>query len=144
MNKYEKAILFKVQMLRVVSIILIILNLAAPLGLNFTWKFSLFQLLETFILIFGGLTSSGYFCINTYKEEEDVVIYEQNTSALLIAFTILRLLEFLYYFTVAKNTINFTMLLILTGLDLLYMIFLFIDKASYGYAVEKTEKILKE
>lgn len=134
MNRYEKSILFKLNVAKVLYVIVAIVNLAMPLYNDLKWTFSIFQLIVCVIWLFGMLAAIGIFCTNTHEIKGDVVIYEQNTSPVIIALGICRIIEAFYYYVFHQDEINWIAYGILIFIDLFYLIFILIDKANYEYA----------
>ena len=136
MNKYEKSIRAMPQILKVLFAIFCMLNLAIPLSNDGIWKFSVFQILICIIYFVGLLAGLGILITDTQVRKGDVEIYEQNTSPVIIGLGILRIIEGLFNFIFRRHSFNWKYFSFLIVIDLIYIMFLLIDKARYGYAKE--------
>lgn len=143
MNKYEKSILFVPQVIKILTLIVCIGNLVAPIYNGFRWHFSLFQIAISGVWIFAGMTATGKCCRNLHIVEDGVMLYEQNLSPVVILLGIIRIVETVYYLLLHRSDMSWFMLGILVVIDVLFLIFLYMDKIHYGYAKEiTTEEIL--
>lgn len=143
MNKYEKAICFNLIVIRTLGILVIILNWILPLAATYKWEFSVFRLIITGIYIYGILTSTGILCINTRVKQDDMVLFEQNVSLVVLLLGLTRIAQAIYYFVLKKDVVNWIVVAFLVVLDIVFMIITMIDKSNYGYALQDEEKIYK-
>lgn len=142
-NKYEKSLMFKPAFIRFLWIVIVALNWVLPLRQDYVWNFSLFRVIITIIWTYGMLTATGVLCVNTHVRENGMILYEQNTSAVITSLGIMRILQVVYYALLRRTTVSWTIFIVLTVLDVVYLLIIILDKSSYGYAVEEKEKIYK-
>lgn len=142
-NKYEKALLFKPAFMRFLWLIIVVLNWILPLRKDYVWDFSVFRLIMTVVWTYGMLTATGVLCINTYVVENGMILYEQNTSPVIVALGLTRIFQSVYYVVLKADSINWIVLLLLVVIDVVYLFIILLDKSSYGYALEEKEKFYK-
>ena len=142
-NKYEKTLLFKPVLIRFIWFALVALNWILPLDKDFSWHFSLFRIVVTIIWTYGMLTATGHMCINTHVHENGMILYEQNTSIIIIGIGICRIIQSVFYLVFRQGVINWSIMALLIVFDVVYLLIIILDKSSYGYALEEEEKIYK-
>lgn len=143
MNKYEKAINFNPIVIRTLGILIIVLNWILPLAATYKWEFSVFRLIISGIYVYGILTSTGILCINTRVKQDDMVLFEQNVSIVVLLIGLTRIAQAVYYFVLKKNVVNWIIIAFLVALDIIFLIIAMMDKSNYGYAIQDEEKIYK-
>lgn len=132
MNKYEKSILFKPLLMKIFYGIIAVINVAIPLNSDGTWSFSLFQFGIIAVWFYALLCALGYFCISTNEIQGDMELYETKTPILPLVFV--RIVEGGFYWITAPHDFNWTYFGALIVIDIVYLVFLMMDKATYGYA----------
>lgn len=142
-NKYEKSLLFKPILIRFLWLVILALNWILPLNKDFNWNFSIFRVLISIIWTYGMLTSTGILCQNTHVHENGMIIYEQNTSVVIMAIGLSRIFQLVYYFILKRHVINWSVIILLIVFDIIYLLIIIMDKSSYGYAMEEKEKIYR-
>lgn len=138
-NTYERNILNKLKFVQFAGIVVIAINWLLPSN-NAGWRFNVFNVVITLVWIFGILVASGYFCRNTFEEDDDLIIYEQNTTPLIVAVFLARICEIGFNYVFAKNSFNWKTLVITVVIDIIYLAIILMDKSNYGYALEKKSK----
>lgn len=118
---------------KVIFIILLICNLALPLT-GKVMQLNLFQLILCGIWAYGLLSHLGYFKTQVSDGSDGIIRYEPNTP--IIPIGLLRIAEFLFYFLIRKDIINWSIFLGLLIGDLVYLMFLLLDKANYVFEME--------
>ena len=141
-NKYEKNIMFKVTLIKVFCGALLYLNWLLPFSVTGKWQFSVFRIFSTISVILGLLAATGRMCINTYRIENGMTIFEQNTAPLIMVAGLTRIAQVLYYI-LAKRSVNWPIIIFLIVMDVICIAIILLDKASYGYGLEEEEKIYR-
>ena len=132
MNKYEKSIMFNLLVMKIFFVVISIVNIAIPLFSDGVWRFNVFQFIMVGIWFYALLCALGWFCITTNDVDGDMEILETKTPLLPIVFT--RVVEGGFYWITAASEFNWKYFGIVILIDLVFFIFLILDKASYGYA----------
>lgn len=120
MNKYERNLMFNITVMKVIYVLIIFCNLLLPIRRDVLFSISPLQIIAIIIWLFGLLGGMGYF--------------DQRTPVLPIG--ILRFVEILYYAVLRTDYINWIGFGICVLLDIIFIAFLFFDKANYTYVKE--------
>lgn len=134
---YERNILNKLKLIQAIGVIVIIINWLLPSTIE-GWRFNLFDVAVSLVWLFGILVVSGHFCKNTFIEDEDLIIYEQNTTPVIISLAVTRMCEAGFNYIFARAMFNWKMFAIAVVIDVIYLAMILMDKGHYGYALEKT------
>lgn len=121
MNKYERNLMFNVHVMKLIYVLVVFCNLLLPIRRDTLFCISPLQIVAVIVWLFGLLGGMGYF--------------DQRTPILPIG--ILRFVEVLYYGVLRTNYINWIGFAIYVVLDIIFMAFLFFDKANYTYVKEE-------
>lgn len=116
-----------------IFIIILVCNLVLPLTGNIM-QLNLFQSILCIIWVYGLLSHLGYFKTQVSDGSDGVIRYEPNTPIVQVG--LLRLAEFIYYFLIRKSVINWTIFIGLIVGDVIYIMFLLLDKANYVFEME--------
>lgn len=120
MNKYERNLMFNVSVMKIIYVLIVICNLLLPIRRDVFISISPLQIVAVIIWLFGLLGGMGYF--------------DQRTPILPIG--ILRFIEVLYYAVLRTKYINWVSFCVYLILDIIFVAFLFFDKANYMYVKE--------
>lgn len=123
-SRYEKAIVLNMKLMKFFYIILVIANVAMPLGLegeSLRFGFSAFNLLVLGFQFYGLLSGLGYF----------------SQQIPFLPVSLVRLAQGLYRFVMSPNQFNWIGFGILVVFDILFIAFLFMDRRDYSYVEEE-------
>jgi len=132
MNKYEKSIMFRPMLMKVLFVIIAVLNVGITLNTEKGWTFNLFQFVIVGVWFYATLCALGHFCIPANVIQGDMELYEARTPIMPLGF--IRIVECGFHWVVNPKTFNWKLFLIVIGVDLFFLFFLLLDKSSYGYA----------
>lgn len=126
MNRYEKAILFNTKIMKVFFVILVLANVFIPLKITsdgVTFSFSIFNLIVIIVTFYALLNGLGYF--------------GQNIPFLAVG--LVRVIQCLFYYLIRPGSFNWYGFIILVILDVLFILFLFMDRRNYTYVEEEDD-----
>lgn len=132
MNKYEKSIMFRPMLMKVLFVGIAILNVGMPLNTAEGWSLDLFQLVMVGIWFYATFCALGHFCIPANVVQGDMELYEVRTPITPLGF--MRIIECGFHWIVNPNTFHWKFFGLLIVFDLLFLFFLLLDKSNYGYA----------
>lgn len=121
MNRYERNLMLNVTLMKIFYVCLVLVNILLPVQRNTFFSTNLLQIIVVIVWFFGLLGGMGYF--------------DQMTPVLPIG--IVRFVELIYYGFLKEGYLNWIAFVIYVGLDIIYMTFLFFDKAGYEYKKEE-------
>lgn len=121
MNKYERGILLNTFIMKVLYVILLLVNLFLPTIKNTYFHFSILQIVVIITWFFGLLGGLGYF--------------NQYTPILPIG--IIRIVEIGYALLFKFKVTNWIAIGVFILIDIIFIAFLLLDKASYAYVTEE-------
>jgi hypothetical protein len=107
--------------MKVLFAIIAISNLVLPFYKDWSWRFSVFQIIAVLIWVYGLMGGLGYF----------------NQATPILAIGILRMLQAGCYLIFRRSQINWIVFAIFIALDVIFTIFLIFDKANYEYVKEE-------
>ena len=117
MNQYENSILANTIIMRIFFIVIALVNGLLPYTKDFTWNFSIFQLIIIVAWFFNLLGGLGYF----------------NQATFILPVGITRIIQILVYLLLKFRKINWWIIGVYVFLDIIYLVFLLFDKANYTY-----------
>lgn len=123
MNRYERNLMVNITIMKILYVLTLFINLLIPIKRSTFFYVSLFQIIIVIIWFFGLLGGMGFF--------------DQRTPILPIG--VVRLIEIIYYGVIRTGFINWIALGIYIIFDIIYIAFLFFDKANYEYKSEVFE-----
>ena len=132
MNKYEKAMMFRPMLMKVLFVVVAVLNLALPMKVEKDWYLDLFQLVMVGIWLYATVCALGYFCIPTNVVQGDMELYEVRTP--ILPWVFVRLSEGGFRWAFSLTTFNWKFFGIALLGDVIFLFFLLMDKSNYGYA----------
>ena len=125
MNKYERGILLNTFIMKVLYVILLLVNLFLPTIKNTYFHFSILQSVVIIMWLFGLLGGLGYF--------------NQYTPILPIG--IIRIIEIGYALLFKFKVTNWIAIGVFILIDIIFTVFLLLDKASYAYVTEEDKDV---
>lgn len=131
-----KRLLTNLTISKVFCCMIVLGNLFLPLYPGKYLNTNLFQFAVIAMWIFGLLSHLGYVKRQVSASEDGIVEYETIIPIVPLGFT--RIAQCIYY-VIRKPKISWVMLIILIGLDALYVAFLLWDKSNYYYESEMKE-----
>lgn len=105
--------------MKILFVIIMVANLGIPYYKDWSWHFSIFQMLIVIFWFFGLLGGLGYF--------------EQATPIVQIGIT--RIVQCGSYLLFKIKIVNWITIGIFILLDIVFLLFLLFDKANYSYEV---------
>ena len=118
MNKYEKALLFNLKVIKILFVIDVLVNLFMPVYSNGDLGIkSLFQWIIVIINFVGVINAMGYM--------------DQHVPTL--EWGVVRILQVLWHVFISSTGMNWVFFFIMLISDLLFMIMLFMDKSNFKY-----------
>lgn len=133
-----KKLKFNLTLSKVIFTIILICNLVLPLT-GKIMQINVLQFVACGIWAYGLLSHLGYFKTQVSDGSDGIIRYEPNTP--IIQISMVRLMEFLYYFLINTGIVNWTVFAVLVVLDVSYIIFLLLDKANYVFEMEEENGI---
>lgn len=127
LNKYEKAIMLNTKIMKIFFVVIVIANMFIPLKATsngIAISFSIFNLIVIGITFYSLLNGLGYF--------------GQNIPFLAVGFV--RIIQGLFYYIIRPGTFNWYGFIILVILDVLFILFLFMDRRNYSYIEEEDDE----
>lgn len=121
MNKYEKSILVNTFFMKCLYAIVVLVNLFLPIVKGTYFHFSILQLAIIITWLFGLLGGLGYF--------------NQYTPILPVG--VIRIIEIGYSLLFRFKQTNWLFIMICVLIDVIFIVFLLLDKASYTYVIEE-------
>lgn len=129
-----KRLLINLWISRVLCCILCVINLIVPMYPESKVNVSIFQFLLIGFWIYGLLSHLGYFKKQvSFDTDEELITYE--TSIPIIQVGLLRIVQFGYYY-IAHVDYNLKVFVVFVIADIIYTVFLLLDKAGYVYESE--------
>lgn len=105
--------------MKILYVIILIVNLGIPYYKNWSWHFSIFQVLIVIFWFFGLLGGLGYF----------------GQATPIVQIGIIRIVQCGSYLLFKIRVVNWVMIGIFILLDIVFLLFLLFDKANYSYEV---------
>lgn len=125
MNKYERGILLNTFIMKVLYVILLLVNLFLPTIKNTYFHFSILQIVVIIMWLFGLLGGLGYF--NQYTP--------------ILSIGIIRIIEIGYALLFKFKVTNWIAIGVFILIDIIFTVFLLLDKASYAYVTEEDKDV---
>lgn len=123
MNRYEKNLMVNITIMKVLYVVTLFINLLVPVKRNTIFYVSVFQIVVVIVWFFGLLGGMGFF--------------DQRTPILPIG--IIRFIEIIYYGVIRAGFISWISIGVYIIFDIIFVAFLFFDKANYEYVTEVSE-----
>lgn len=133
MNRYEKSILLMPKVITVLFVLICVINFILPIFDR--WTFNLFRFV-CLGWIPAWLGSIGILVNNTGIVENGIELQEQVINPSIIIVGIVRVIQVVYYFLTAVNSVRWVSIIALIVIDLIYLAIIILDKVRYGYGRE--------
>ena len=114
--------MFNVKVMKVAYIFIALFNILSPIY-NTGYVFSVFQIAIPIIWFYGLLNGIGYF-------SQEVPV---------LGIGLVRIFEGLFYFVIARSKFNWILFIVFIIIDIVYALFLYLDRNSYYYITEEEE-----
>lgn len=123
MNQYERSIMFNTYVMKVGYVALVILNIGLPCIDGTHSRLWLMQISACVVWVFGLLGGLGYF----------------NQLVPILQIGIVRIIECLYLLLFKYKVTIWWAVGIYILADVIYLVYLLIDKSNYEYVIEESE-----
>lgn len=129
-----KKLLINLTISKGLCFIVVLCNLVFPLYQGQYFKFIPLQIILIVFWLYGLACHLGYFKVQT-SLEDGKRIYEPSIPIIQIAAC--RIIETTYFWFAKKGVVDWKIFIILVGMDVIYIIFILLDKATYYYEVDE-------
>lgn len=132
-----KRLLFNVKLSKILCLLIVACNLILPWKKGVFVQFNIFNIVAAILWVYALISQMGYFLVQVSEDENGHYTYENRIP--IVQIVVDRVLEILFYLFFKKGVVDWRFIIALIAMDLIYMLFLLMDKSNYYYESEVME-----